>query len=135
MSEREFLDQITSEIKLLRDEYKKRDDQMRRSRQMWMTIAGLLLAAAITLGATNITMVANHAVRIETLEERYRDVTPYTHFVDYVEFMNLKFRAFEALYNGSFPEKYREFSDQLNRIEQQLLAKQRSPVRGEKIGK
>lgn len=127
-SERRFLDEIREEFSRRLSDY---DQRHQKARQLWMTIAGLLLAGAITLGAANITLVANHGVRIDTLEDRYKDITPYTHFIDYVDFMNLKFRAFESLYQGTFPEQYKSFSDELHRMEQTMIQRQRTQTRGE----
>jgi len=131
-SEREFLDQITDKIKALRGEYEKREDQMRHSRNMWRTIAAVVLAAAITLGATNITLIANHDVRIETLETTSRSHVTWDIYLDYTEFMNLKFKAFEAIYNGTFPEKYPEFSQQLENLEKIIIQRRTGTTRSGK---
>jgi len=127
-----FLQQINREVVDLRKEYEQREIQMNRLRKLWTTIAVTLLGAAITMGAASIKMMANHDVRIETLETTSRSHVTWDIYLDYTEFMNLKFKAFEAIYNGTFPEKYPEFSRQLENLEKIIIQRRTGTTRSGK---
>lgn len=126
--EEEFLAEIDRKFQL-------REEQFKRQRNMLITLAVVLLGTALTLGAANISTIANHEERLNMLEQGYRSFVPWELYADYTEFMSLKFRAFEALYEGTFPEKYPEFSVQLENLERSMLQRYRPNLRGEKAKK
>lgn len=121
--EEEFLAEIDRKFQL-------REEQFKRQRNMLLTLAVVLLGTALTLGAANISAIANHGERINRLEQGYQSFVPWELYADYTEFMNLKFRAFEALYEGTFPEKYPEFSVQLENLERSMLRRYQPTARG-----